>query len=254
MAGKGGGAWKVAYADFVTAMMAFFMVMWLVGQKEDVKEAIARYFENPYGEPEPSDGSLEDAPYMPGERKGKKPHRHIPQNDSLDPETRKPRVLTIHGGERTAVGTLVVFADDSVALNDQAKQQIDSIVDKLIGMPQKIEVRGHASRRPVKINGETPNPWELSYERCLAVMEYLEQQGIEPNRMRLTQAGVHEPYTIRGDAPTQPRNSRVEIFLLAEIAEELVGTPEERSQRYRSDELNPTGLGTLVSPPSSDGH
>ena len=48
MAGKGGGAWKVAYADFVTAMMAFFMVMWLTAQKPDVKKAIAGYFNNPY--------------------------------------------------------------------------------------------------------------------------------------------------------------------------------------------------------------
>ena len=45
MAGKGGGAWKVAYADFVTAMMAFFMVMWLVGQDSEKKEAVAQYFQ-----------------------------------------------------------------------------------------------------------------------------------------------------------------------------------------------------------------
>lgn len=48
MAG-GGGAWKVAYADFVTAMMAFFMVMWLVGQDKKVKESVARYFVDPVG-------------------------------------------------------------------------------------------------------------------------------------------------------------------------------------------------------------
>ena len=46
MAG-GGGAWKVAYADFVTAMMAFFMVMWLVNQAPEVKEAVAGYFQDP---------------------------------------------------------------------------------------------------------------------------------------------------------------------------------------------------------------
>ena len=40
MAGKGGGSWKVAYADFVTAMMAFFMLMWLTAQKPEVKEAV----------------------------------------------------------------------------------------------------------------------------------------------------------------------------------------------------------------------
>lgn len=49
MAGKGGGAWKVAYADFVTAMMAFFMVMWLTSQNQKVKDAIARYFVDPVG-------------------------------------------------------------------------------------------------------------------------------------------------------------------------------------------------------------
>jgi len=49
---KGGGhgahgAWKVAYADFVTAMMAFFIVMWILGQSEDVQKAVADYFQNP---------------------------------------------------------------------------------------------------------------------------------------------------------------------------------------------------------------
>jgi chemotaxis protein MotB len=46
MAGSG-GAWKVAYADFVTAMMAFFLVMWLVSQDEKVREAVAEYFVDP---------------------------------------------------------------------------------------------------------------------------------------------------------------------------------------------------------------
>ncbi len=49
MAGHGGGAWKVAYADFVTAMMAFFMVMWLIAQDQKAKEAVAKYFNDPSG-------------------------------------------------------------------------------------------------------------------------------------------------------------------------------------------------------------
>lgn len=40
--GGGGGSWKVAYADFVTAMMAFFLVMWLASQDQRIKEAIQR--------------------------------------------------------------------------------------------------------------------------------------------------------------------------------------------------------------------
>jgi chemotaxis protein MotB len=42
-----GGAWKVAYADFVTAMMAFFLVMWLITQSKDTKAAVAGYFRDP---------------------------------------------------------------------------------------------------------------------------------------------------------------------------------------------------------------
>ena len=47
--GHHGGAWKVAYADFVTAMMAFFMVMWILGMDENVKNSIEGYFSNPVG-------------------------------------------------------------------------------------------------------------------------------------------------------------------------------------------------------------
>src|ERR1041384_1424206 len=45
--GHHGGAWKVAYADFVTAMMSFFLVMWIVGQNQDVRKGIAGYFRDP---------------------------------------------------------------------------------------------------------------------------------------------------------------------------------------------------------------
>jgi chemotaxis protein MotB len=46
-AGGHGGSWKVAFADFMTAMMAFFLVMWLVGQSEEVKKSVADYFSTP---------------------------------------------------------------------------------------------------------------------------------------------------------------------------------------------------------------
>lgn len=50
MAGKaGGGSWKVAYADFVTAMMAFFLVMWICGQDQKVRKAVSEYFSDPLG-------------------------------------------------------------------------------------------------------------------------------------------------------------------------------------------------------------
>src|ERR1700753_278876 len=47
--GHHGGAWKVAYADFVTAMMAFFMVMWILGMDQNLRNSVEGYFSNPVG-------------------------------------------------------------------------------------------------------------------------------------------------------------------------------------------------------------
>src|SRR5215470_19952619 len=48
-AGHHGGAWKVAYADFVTAMMALFIVLWLLSSDDKVKQAVGGYFQDPTG-------------------------------------------------------------------------------------------------------------------------------------------------------------------------------------------------------------
>src|ERR1700678_2916756 len=47
--GHHGGSWKVAYADFVTAMMAFFMVMWIMGLSDQTRTQISGYFNDPFG-------------------------------------------------------------------------------------------------------------------------------------------------------------------------------------------------------------
>src|SRR5690242_15531618 len=48
MAAGGGGSWKVAYADFVTAMMAFFLVMWICSQDQQTRESVQHYFNEPF--------------------------------------------------------------------------------------------------------------------------------------------------------------------------------------------------------------
>ncbi len=60
--GHHGGAWKVAYADFVTAMMALFMVLWILSQGPEVKNSVAAYFTDPRGVPvvQPSKGTLDN--------------------------------------------------------------------------------------------------------------------------------------------------------------------------------------------------
>src|ERR1700678_3056827 len=68
--GHHGGAWKVAYADFVTAMMAFFMVMWLMGTDEETKAAIAHYFNHPNTPWQSGGDPKSKEPYPTGDQVG----------------------------------------------------------------------------------------------------------------------------------------------------------------------------------------
>ena len=63
-------------------------------------------------------------------------------------------------------------------------------------------------------------------------MQFLQQQGVEPERFRLSQGGPYEPYSIDQTPTKQAYNSRVEVYMLSRYAEELMGTPEERAARF----------------------
>ena len=236
MAG-GGGAWKVAYADFVTAMMAFFMVMWLVGQKPQVKEAIAQHFSDPYGEhadaDEHSDGVPPNGRGRHGKKHGEAAHIPSPSENPEDPATRTPRILTLHDNERTDVGAVLPFEIDSAELTEEGKIRLKEILPKLLGMPHKIEVRGHCSGRLPGPECPYRDAWQLSYARAVATLKFLESSGISAERIRLSQAGHYEPFTIAEDTHKQIRNERVEVYLLNEFAADLQGTKEERQQRFQ---------------------
>jgi chemotaxis protein MotB len=129
---------------------------------------------------------------------------------------------------------VVLFDEQSAELSDAAKERLKSLAPLLAGKRNKIELRGHATRRPLPAGSPFQDAWHLSYARCQAVGKYLESQGIEPERIRLSQAGPFEPKTIRAEAESQAENSRVEIYVLAEFVEDLVGTPEERALRLKT--------------------
>ena len=224
MAGKGGGAWKVAYADFVTAMMAFFLVMWIVAQSEQMKEAIAHHFNDPFAKESEEDGTVNQRP----------PRHPAPARVSDKPEHEREAggsqsvLLTTQGGERTSIGTIVHFADDSAELDAEAQRRLKEIVPLLIGKPQKIEVRGHSSRRPLAAGGPFSDHWHLSYQRCQAVLAELEKLGIGHERLRLSQAAGFEPLSSPDEQLSGGGYARVEVSLLnettgAKVAQNGVG-------------------------------
>ncbi|MBI3468338.1 MAG: OmpA family protein [Planctomycetes bacterium] len=243
MAGHGGGAWKVAYADFVTAMMAFFLVMWIVAQGKPVKEAIAQYFQDPFGASKEGSGggggrgkSEEGSTLIGPLKSGQGPGRgatkgYIRSSRKQDKEAAatKPGLFVMHDASDSRTGTVVLFGEDSAELDGDAEHQLNDLIQVLVGKANKIEIRGHASRRPLPPENPLSNPWQLCYARCVAAMKYLVDHGIEPQRIRLSQSGVYEQ-TVRSGPDWSKENSRVEIFALNEFVDALPGTREERAE------------------------
>jgi chemotaxis protein MotB len=258
MAGHGGGAWKVAYADFVTAMMAFFMVMWIVGMsKPKVKEAVAEYFQDPYKYYRKTHDSSKSGVITPSTRginlphdKGSgtqiKPTKYVTPGDKTklekgqkNVEPGKIVIAVTHDGKQERVGTIVQFEPEKSELDNAAEEQLSVLAPALRGKRHKIEVRGHAMRRPLDKQGLPDDDWNLTYARCLAAMDFLISKGVEADRFRLSQAGTFEPLTIAGDPDDVKKNARVEVYLLDEITEELVGTKKEREDRFEPPSKKP---------------
>jgi chemotaxis protein MotB len=212
MAGHGGGAWKVAYADFVTAMMAFFLVMWIVAQSDQMKTAIAHHFSDPFARESEEEGTAHQRP----------PKHPAPARITKEPQHEKEAggsqsvLLMSPGGQRTSIGTIVHFAEESIELDEEAIRRLKEITPLIVGKPQKIEIRGHSSRRPLPSDSPYSDHWQLSYQRCQVVMTELEKLGIPRERIRLSQAAGFEPLASPDDQLSGGGYARVEISLLNE--------------------------------------
>jgi chemotaxis protein MotB len=223
MAG-GGGAWKVAYADFVTAMMAFFMVMWLTSQKPELKEAVSEYFRNPSGKQITGNPNQSILPSRNDSSGGKR--------------TRTRGKQPIYGatkmtdeGKRSNIGTMIQFDPNSVNLSQEGESRLKELLPELVGKPHRIEVRGHAVNDTSRGENALLDSLMISYRRSLVVFEFLSKQGVEPERMRLSQAGGSEPRFV-GQSVDPNANARVELYLLDETYE----PPAEMMKRMVSSQ------------------
>lgn len=267
MAGKGGGAWKVAYADFVTAMMAFFLVMWITAQNKETKSAVAQYFENPLGTVQGArassvhgiEGASADAP-LEGEQAG--PHgtnkagvgeEHTAEKNKPARTPPPPQRIFERLDKTRSLGTMLVFGRDEATIAPDARQQLLRLIPVLEGKPNKIEIRGHASRQPLPEGSPYTTAWELCFARCSAVRDLMIAHGIEPERLRLSQDGNSEPYGAElHDDEVKELASRVEVFAVSEFTHGNKESLRERVGRLvDADEVIPAKEATLA-PHSSD--
>ncbi len=223
MAGHGGGAWKVAYADFVTAMMAFFMVMWLTSQKPDVKQAVAQYFRDPFAietddPPSRGYGSENDPP--------KKDGRYSPTVQKRKEGKGQPGRMRngfAPAQFNDAPQISVLFSDNGTELDAEQLDHLKHSVGNLIGRRNRIEIRAHSLRRPLPEGSPYKNHWELCYARCNLVKDTLVAMGMDSDLIRMSQAEGNEPISQSLDKSELEFNSRVDVHVLPEIVDSKQG-------------------------------
>jgi chemotaxis protein MotB len=271
MAGKGGGAWKVAYADFVTAMMAFFLVMWITSQSDDVKKAIGGYFQDPWGSAaedrtvsiSATTGIKGDAPFSDsaqGILPDRLPQANMENATERDPGAasvwqQKQKVHLMNNADRNLPALVVNFEEASAELAATAQKRLTDLLPALVGKQNKIEIRAHSTRRPLPKGSAFRDHWQLCYERSIATMQFLQKNGIEPDRIRLSQSAAFEPLTTRLESAWQDENNCAEVFLLTAVVERTPGAapsnpqPNEPHRQPVSAVPSPSASQPLSTPP-----
>ncbi len=213
--GHHGGAWKVAYADFVTAMMSLFIVLWLLSSSnEQVKKSVAGYFNDPKGTARLEGSSMSGAGHAVDVSQADMPKlrekllasaRQLPNFEKLKKQVEisaSPDGLRIELMEE-AGGT---FFETGNAEPTPALQQFLQVIAKELGkMPNKISIEGHTDSHPYSNKLGYTN-WELSADRANAARRMLQSSGV----------GLGQIAQVRGFADQMPR---------------IVGRPEDPSNR-----------------------
>src|SRR5262245_6438385 len=203
-----GGAWKVAYADFVTAMMAFFLVMWIVGQSKQTKEAIAGYFRDPVAfENKTGAGSGvlpgADSGLQGGGRPVPAPPTDVKSaTATLERAAEHLREALSHAPEFAALSDRIeiqvteeglrielleapndgFFASGSASIKPDTVLILTIIAQELSKLPNQVAIEGHTDQRPY-LAGQQYTNWELSSDRANAARRVLEEAGLNKGQV-----------------------------------------------------------------------
>ena len=266
-AGHHGGAWKVAYADFVTAMMAFFLVMWLVSQKQDVKAAIGGYFRDPgafdtfagqgilmggtAGIQENGAASVSN----PAEMKAQQERARLSEaadriRDVL--ETRKEFealkdqievTITAEGLQIELVDRSgsSFFDSGSAVLRGEAVRILSLIAGEIGQLDNDVFLSGHTDSHKFAADEQYGN-WELSVDRANAARRVMMREGLRPDQLKgvrgLADTELHNP-----SDPTDPMNRRVTILVQSQVAKEREALARQANAERGAGKAGAAGAG-----------
>lgn len=219
--GHHGGAWKVAYADFVTAMMSLFIVLWLMNSSKPIQDAVGGYFRDPHGTADKkgtSFGGSGDADVAKKEDMTKLKDailaslRQMPDFKSLKNHVEfavTPEGLRIELLE-DAKGT---FFESGSAKPTGSLVELLKVLSGDIGkLPNRVSIEGHTDAKPYPDANGYSN-WELSSDRANMARRLMEANGMRPEQV-VQVRGFADRSLRRPEQPLDPSNRRVSVIVL----------------------------------------
>jgi chemotaxis protein MotB len=219
-AGHHGGAWKVAYADFVTAMMALFIVLWLMNSSKQVQEAVGGYFKDPsgtsklVGSDQNGSGdsfalSKEDMPKLKEELQ--KAVRKMADFEKL--QNHLEMTVTSEGLRIELLESEkgMFFESGKPSPTADGKDLLITLAKELGKLPNKISIEGHTDAKPYAGTGEYSN-WELSTDRANAARRLMETSGLAPDQVVQVRGYAAQRLRVPSD-PTDASNRRISVIV-----------------------------------------
>ncbi len=231
--GHHGGAWKVAYADFVTAMMALFIVLWLMNSSKQVQEAVGGYFKDPSGNSKMVGSTMRGAGQNLNLRKedmSKIKEALLNQVKSLpDFEKLKSHIdmmITAEGlrielteGER---GTF--FELGSATPSQSGKEMLALLAQEVGRLPNHVSIEGHTDSTPYSGGLTGYSNWELSVDRANAARKIMQNSGLQERQVSQVR-GFADQRPRANNSPDDPANRR--ISLIVEYLKEATADDKE---------------------------
>jgi chemotaxis protein MotB len=223
-AGHHGGAWKVAYADFVTAMMALFIVLWLMGSSEKVKIAVAGYFNDPKGTANllgttmAGNGVNVTTEVNDNQQKlqelKEKLEKQIEARKDLEKLIKQIEITITSEGLRIELiedknGTF--YQSGSAVLSQNGQELLALLAAELRTLPNQLLIEGHTDASQYSTDASYSN-WELSADRANAARRLLQQDGVRKDQVTQVRGYADQFLRVKSN-PYDPSNRRVTILV-----------------------------------------
>ena len=218
--GHHGGAWKVAYADFVTAMMALFIVLWLMNASKQVQEAVGGYFKDPRGLAKVvgtnKNGTGEFVALKKEDMQKLKDEllRSIHHLDPLDKLKNQIEITITQEGLRielmeSAKGT---FFELGSAKPTPALIELLKVLSQELGkLPNNISIEGHTDSKPYSGERNYDN-WDLSSDRANEARRMMQANGIHPGQVSQVRGFADQRLRLPKQ-PDDPSNRRISLIV-----------------------------------------